>query len=51
MVDNFNEWLAAGLFAGVVALAAMYVYAVTARERRRRLARHLREDALRRRGA
>lgn len=51
MLSTTNEWLAVALFAGVIALASLYVYAVTARARRRKQARHLREDALRRRGA
>jgi hypothetical protein len=46
-----SDWMAIGLFAGVVALASLYVYGITARERRRKQARHLREDTLRRRGA
>ena len=51
MFNATNEWIAAGVFGGVVALAALYIYAVTARERRRRFARHKREDELRRSGA
>ncbi len=51
MLSTTNEWMAIALFAGVSALASLYVYAVTARGRRRTRARHLREDALRRRGA
>ena len=51
MLSTSNEWMAVGLFVGVVALASLYVFAVAARAQRRKHARHLREDALRRRGA
>ena len=51
MLSTTNEWMAVALFAGVVAMATLYVYAVTARARRRTQARHLQEDVLRRRGA
>jgi hypothetical protein len=51
MLSTTNEWMAIALFAGVVALASLYVYAVTARARRRRQARYLQEDVLRRHGA
>jgi CHASE1-domain containing sensor protein len=51
MLSTTNEWMAVALFVGAVALASLYVYAVTFRAQQRKQERHLREDALRRRGA
>ena len=51
MLDTPHGWLALMVFTGAVILPALYLYALAARKRRRREARHRREDSLRRHGA